>query len=351
MQILAIGGAIQRMQDWVVTLGVPEPLAFIVTAAICVAGASILTVGLMVIIWRNRKALVRDHDLKLARFSAPRLPGISVLNALRIPTPTFKVDLSGFRGIGMALGVVGVGFILAFTFVIAGTDDTPVWPEVGAAYALPIVEGVKLEPDIVPTEKSQTLLIMLADGVRLDKLTLSGLNVGKIGLTSPCFQIARDSTNTTGFLYVDDLTMINVTAPSFDMANSEFGTFTLGAAAVDGHTMSATLDSTISDQIINSVRGAGNFTASDSTVDRVIIQTLGNATISTLELNDFQCGISATADGAFDIDHVIGGLFSLDGSSRFGDGDGIDVADFIVNSTTKARVISDSLVDTPVTVR
>ena len=215
MQILAVGGAIRDLQNWMIELGASELLAFILTAAICVAGASILTVGLMVILWHNRKALVRDHDLKLARFSAPRLPGISVLNALRIPTPKFKIDLSGFRGIGMALGVVAGGFALAFTFVIAGTDDTPVWPEAGAAYPLPVVHGVKLEPDPEnPADQNQTLQINLAAGVRLNTLTLNNLDLGKAGLTD-CITIQR-TTNTTGWLYVDtwSMTCLLYTSPS-----------------------------------------------------------------------------------------------------------------------------------------
>ena len=280
-----------------------------------------------------------------------KLPQLKLLTAIRIPIPkAFK--FGGGRAALMSVMVVAGGFAASFALVINGTNDVPSWPTAGAVYALPDTNGQRLAPDEdTPMDRSQTLMINLADGVRLDKLSLTGLDVGKIGLVTPCFQIAREASNTTGFLYVGALTMTNVTAPTFDMATSEFGTVTLGAAAVDGHTMSATLDSTITDTIIASVRGAGTFTATNSVVDRVIIQLLGSATIGVLELNDFQCGISVTAAGAFDIDHVKGGSFTLDGSSRFGDGDGINAADFIVNDTVKGRVISDSLVDTPVTVR
>jgi hypothetical protein len=41
----------------------------------------------------------------------------------------------------------------------------------------------------------------------------------------------------------------------------------------------------------------------------------------------------------------------MDATSKFGDGDGIDLADFVVASTVKARTITDNLVDVPITVK
>jgi hypothetical protein len=308
-------------------------------------GATVITVALMVLLWRNRKALLRDRDLKLAKFSAPRLPGISVLNALRIPTPKFKVDLSGFRGIGMALGVVGLGFILAFTFVIAGTDDTPVWPEAGAAYPLPVVQGVKLEPDPEnPADVNQTLKINLAAGVRLSSLSLNNLDMGKTGLTD-CLEITRKQGNSSGWLYVDNWTATGVSAPSAAFANAEIANLSLGAY-VDGHTVEATIDSTITDLEINSTRGAGEFKAENSVVDRVLIVMAGDAVIDNFVMTDVDCSV-----GGWNIQYVKAGHFTLDNTSAFGDGDGIDTADFVINDTVKTRIMTDNLVDTPLTVK
>jgi hypothetical protein len=55
--------------------------------------------------------------------------------------------------------------------------------------------------------------------------------------------------------------------------------------------------------------------------------------------------------GAFDIDYVKAGHIVVDNASKFGDGDGIDSADFIIQQTVKARSHTDNLVDTPITVR
>lgn len=344
MSLLAIGSAIQNVQNWIITLGIPESLAFIVTAAISVVGATIFSVGLMILLWRYRKVLLRDRDLKLDKFTAPRFPAISLLNALRIPVPKFSFDLSGFKGVGTALAVVGVAFILAFTFVIAGTDDTPVWPEAGAAYPLPTVQGVKLEPNPEnPADKNQTLQINLAAGVRLSSLTLNNLDLGKAGLTD-CVTIERAG-STTGWLYVDTWTMTGISAPSLDFANVETGSLSL-AAYTDGHAMDATIDSTITEINIESSRGSGEFIAENSVVDRVIIELLGDATIGTMTMTDLDCSV-----GGWNVDYVKAGSITMDATSKFGDGDGINTADFTINSTVKARVITDNLVDSPITVK
>jgi hypothetical protein len=344
MELLVIGSGIQSIQNWIASLGVSEAMAFWLTAVICVAGASLVTIGLMVLMWKYRKALTRDRDIKLARFTAPGIPGISLFNALRIPTPKFSFDLSGMKGVGTSLAIVGVAFVVAFTFVVASTDDTPVWPEAGAVYALPNVHGVSLEPDPEnPADANQTLQINLAAGVRLTTLTLNNLDLGKAGLTD-CVTIQRAS-STTGWLYVDTWTMTGVSAPSLSMENVETGSLSL-AARTDGHAMDATIDSTISEININSSRGAGQYIAQDSVVDRVIIELLGDATIGTLIMTDVDCSV-----GGFNIDYVKAGAITMDATSKFGDGDGIDLADFVVAITVKARTITDNLVDVPLTVK
>ena len=344
MQVLAIGNGVQTIQNWIISLGVPEGPAFWLTALICVVRASLVTVGLMAVMWKYRRGLLRDRDLKLDRFTAPGIPGIALLHALRIPTPKFSFDLSGMKGVGTALGIVGVAFVVAFTFVVASTDDTPVWPEAGAAYPLPNVHGVSLEPDPEnPADANQTLQINLAAGVRLTTLTLNNLDLGKAGLTD-CVTIQR-TTNTTGWLYVDNWVMTGVSAPSLDFANVETAVLSL-AAQTDGHAMDATIDSTISEQNIESSRGSGNFLAENSVVDRVIIQLGGDAIIGTMTMTDLDCSV-----GGWNIDYVKAGSISMDNTSKFGDGDGINTADYTMNSTVKARVITNNLVDTPITVR
>jgi len=344
MQILGIGVGIETIRNWMASsLGMGDALAVYMTATLCIVGASLVTVGLMTVMWRNRKAILRDRDLKLDRFTFPALPGISLINALRLPMPKFSFDLSGGRGIVTALGIVGVSFAIAFSFVIATTDETPIWPEAGAAYALPSVFGTPLDPDESdPSTASQTLQINLANGVRLDKLELKNLDLGKAGLTDSFSVIGV----TGAQVNVGLITIRNSSAPTLDWANIATGCLTL-AGNVDGHTLAATIDSTVPNLVIDSDRGAGTYIAENSTVDRIIISTVGgDATIGEILIDDVDSSV-----GGWNWDFIKAGCIVLEATNTFGDGSGINSASAVFNSTIQARSIVDNLVDTPVAVK
>ena len=347
MTVLAIGSGIETIQNWIMGLGTPEAMAFWLTAMICVAGASLFSVGVTMLVYKYRKTLLRDRDLQLDRFTAPSFPGVSLLNALRIPVPKFSFDLSGFKGVGTALGFVAVAFIAAFTFVIANTDDTPMWPEPGAAYSLPTLSGTPLKPDESdPATRSQTLQINLANGVRLDKLHLKNLDLGKTGLTNS-FEIGSTQGVTGAQVSVGIITIRNSSAPTLDWANMEAGCINL-AGNVDGHTNAIQLDSTIPNLVIDSDRGAGTYVAENSTVDRIVITTNGDsgATIGEILIDDVDASV-----GAWDWDYLRVGCLHLEASNTFGNATGINSASAVFNSTVKARVVNDNLVDTPVSVK
>ena len=279
-----------------------------------------------------------------ARLPQIGLPYLKLLTAIRIPIPKM-IRVGGFRAALMSLFVVAGGFGASFALIINGTSDVPTWPEAGAQYALPNINGERLAPDeTTPMERSQTLKINLASGVRLESLTLNNLDLGKAGLTD-CIEITRAQGNSSGWLYVDNWTATGVTAPSADFANAEIANLSM-AAYVDGHTVEATIDSTITDLEIQSTRGSGTFTAQNSVVDRVLIVLAGDAVIGTLAMTDVDCSV-----GGWNVDYVKAGSFTMDNTSKFGDGDGINTADFVVNATVKTRVMVDNLVDTPITVK
>jgi hypothetical protein len=283
-------------------------------------------------------------NIPSARLPQIGLPYLKLLTAIRIPIPKM-IRVGGFRAALMSLLLVAGGFGASFALVINGTSDVPSWPEAGAQYALPNINGERLAPDASdPATRSQTLKINLASGVRLDSLTLNNLDMGKAGLTD-CIEITRAQGNSSGWLYVDNWTATGVTAPSADFANAEIANLSM-AAYVDGHTVEATIDSTITDLEISSTRGSGTFVAQNSVVDRVLIVLAGDAVIGTLAMTDIDCSV-----GGWNIDYVKAGSFTLDNTSKFGDGDGINTADFVVNATVKARVMTDNLVDTPITVK
>ena len=342
MQMLAIGSGVQSIQNWVIGLGIPEGLAFWLTALICVAGASLVTVGLMVVMWKYRKVFLRDRDLKLDKFSAPSFPGISLFNALHIPVPKFSFDLSGFKGIGMALSVVAVAFGLAFSFVIVATDDTPSWPEPGAAYNLGSINptvGTPLAPDpITPEQKSQTLEVKLADGTRLEKLEVD-LQMGKVGLTD-CIAIERGAG--TGYLWVDTLSMDKLTAPTLIMSASYVHQLNL-SGRTDGHHTGPVQNSTTADVTIESLRESGVYTGSGR-VDRLVVTLLGDAYISTMTVTG-KCSV-----GAVDLDFLRVGTFNLT-NVTIGDDGNVNTAAVDIDSTTTVHSVSDQFTDVPITVK
>ena len=277
------------------------------------------------------------HMIGDRKVPIPAMPGFSVPGISFGSKSTLKII---FFTVFVAAAAVGTGMYFTVRDVVHSSWD---WPKAGAEYSLPQTMGHKLEPYEDGSE-SQTLKINLADGTRLSSLTLNNLDLGKTGLTD-CIEITRAQGNSSGWLFVDNWTATGVTAPSADFGNAEIANLSL-AAYVDGHTVEATIDSTISDLDIQSTRGAGIFTAENSVVDRVLIVLAGSAVIGTLAMTDVDCSV-----GGWNVDYVKAGSFTMDNTSKFGDGDGIDTADFVVNSTVKTRSFTDNLVDTPITVK
>ena len=281
-----------------------------------------------------------------ARLPQIGLPYLKLLTAIRIPIPK-ALKVGGGRAALMSLLVVAGGFGASFALVIHGTSNVPTWPEAGAVYALPNVSGQRLAPDESdPATRSQTLQINLADGVRLDKLELRNISLGKAGLAKS-FEVSRTSGVTGAQISVGLITIRNSSAPTLDFANIETGCITL-QGQVDGHTNAVQIDSTISTLVIDSDRGAGTYTVSDSTVDRIIINTNGDtgAVIGEILIDNVDASV-----GAWDWDYIRAGCIVFESTNQFGDGSGINSASAVFNSTVKARVITDNLVDTPVSVK
>ena len=269
------------------------------------------------------------------------------MSYIHIPFP--KTFQFGSARVGLiSLGVVAIGFAGTLFVVIAGTTSEKLWPETGAVYSLPNTVGEALPPDPeTPSEISHTLIVNLADKTRLDRLILRNLDLGKESL-SESFSVER-STGVTGslaYLWIGSIVITNSSAPTLAWDNMEAGSITL-AARVDGHTQEMTVDSTIPLVIIDSDRGAGTYTAENSVVDRVVISMGTNgATIGELIIDDVDASV-----GAWDWDYIKAGSISMDATNSFGNGTGINSASATFGSGIKARIVTDNLVDTPISVK
>ena len=300
------------------------------------------------------------HILKGRSFRIPnirKLPAIGMPSLLKFPSVGFGNSRIKYVVGGSVLvsgTAVAVGLYFAVYDIASATYE---WPRAGAVYA-ELDEGHTLGQPLPAEEdgtESQTLLILLAANARLSSLTLNNLDVGRTAMTDPCFEIDREANNSSGYLHIDQFTITGLSAPTMDIGNSEIANLSL-AGSIDGYTLSPTVSNAIADQVILSVRDTGDFIAEDAVVDRVVIHTLGNATIGQLIVNGFACSISAPVTnnvntGAVDFDYMKVGNFTMDATSRVGDGDGIDAADLVVNTTVSARSIVNNLVDTPLAVR
>ena len=280
-------------------------------------------------------AMLKDRKLRLPSLpSKPPMPRISLGNQSASKAIVFSVVL--------AAGVVATAIFFAVRDVASSHWD---WPEAGAEYNLPQKMGTKL-PKYEDGTDSHTLQINLADGVRLDKLWLKNLDLGKSGL-SESFTINRTSGVIGAMVNVGQFTIINSSAPTLDWANMEVGSISLGAY-VDGHTNAIQVDSTIPQIVIDSDRGAGTYVAENSVVDRIIISTNGNtgAYIGEIVVD----GVSSSV-GSWNFDYLRIGVLTMDNTNQFGDGSGINSASAVFNSSIKSRSISDSLVDKPLRVQ
>jgi hypothetical protein len=274
-----------------------------------------------------------------------RLPFVSVMTLL--PTPRTQLRFGGLKVAIGTLTLVAAGFIATIWLTVLGTTDEIIWPQAGAQYDLPYVVGQRLPPDdITPMTASQTLQINLGNGVRLDKLHLKNLDLGKSGLTNS-FTVNRTTGVTGAYVNVGQFTITNSSAPTLDFANMEVGTLSL-APKTDGHTNAVQIVSTIGQLVIDSDRGAGTYVAENSVVDRVIISLNGDsgAYIGEIVIDDVDSSV-----GAWDVDYMKVGTLTMDNSNQFGNGTGIDSASAVFNSTIKARSITDNIVDTPLTIQ
>ena len=283
-------------------------------------------------IFQKLALMLKERTLRFPTMPhVPKLPRISFGNAAASKAVVFSVVL--------ATAVVATGIFFAVKDVAVASWD---WPEAGAEYNLPHKMGEKLPP-YEDGSASQTLKINLAADTRLSKLSLENLDIGRA--STPCVTIER-ATNTTGWLFVDNWVITGATAKAADFANVETSNLVL-QAYTDGHTMEATIDSNISDIDAQSTRASGEYEVKDSVVDQIVLVLLGSATISNMTFTDVDCSLGT----GWNIDYVKAGSISIDATSKFGSGSGINSADFVVNSTVKARTITNQLVDTPITVQ
>ena len=274
--------------------------------------------------------------------AVPSLPrfGISMANGAVAKIVVLTIMVSA--------AAVGVGMYFAIRDVVGSTYNWPD-PAVYQANADGLgTMGNKL-PNYDDGEESHTLKINLADGTRIDKLTLKNIDLGKAGLADS-FQIQR-TTGVTGaqaYLWVGAITITNSAMPTLAWSDIQTGCLNL-SPYTDGHTQETTVVNTIPELVIDSDRGSSTYTAENTVVDRIVLEINGSsagATIGELIIDD----VDATV-GAWTWKNIRSGCITMDNTNKIGNGTGIDSASAIWSDTVKARNVVDNIVDTPINVR
>ena len=292
---------------------------------------------------------MRKFSWPALRVPHPRLPAITIMSLL--PTLRTRLNFGGTKVTIGALAIVAIGFTATIWVTVAGSTHEIIFPTPGAEYELPSVVGERLPPDDqTPMTASQTLRVGFKDKTRLDRVVLKNLDLGKADLAT-AFQVTRNATTgVTGaqaYLFIGDIVITNSSAPTLAWGNMELGSVSL-APRVDGHTQEIQQDSTVTQVIIDSDRGAGTYTAQDSKVDRVILQINGTngASIGVLEIDNVDASV-----GAWAWDYIKAGSLTMDGTNEIGNSTGINVASATWSDTISARTVVDNAVDVPISVK
>ena len=189
---------------------------------------------------------------------------------------------------------------------------------------------------------SQTLRINLASDVRLDKLHLKNLDLGKSGLDTSFYV-----TGVTGsHVDVGLITIRNSSAPTLDWSRINAGCIQL-AGEMDGRTNNITVDNTIPNLVVDSDRGSGTYVAENSQVDRIILTTnSGVATIGEILIDDVDASV-----GAWSWEHINAGCIVMEANNKFGNGTGINNSSAIFNDTVKSRSVTDNILEVPTSIK
>lgn len=278
---------------------------------------------------------------QLHRFGSMELPGVS---KLRIPLPG-GIYLGGGKLILVSLSTVVLGFLAALFLLISSGDQEITWPMTGAEYVAPSKLGVRVVDPEFPTDASQTLKILLPAGIRVDRIHLKNIDLGKVGL-STAFQLS--GTSTTDRIRVDTLTIKNSEFPTLAIDNATIFTFNAtSSVAAAGHTFEPTMSTSTASVVISSGRGAASYVAENMVVDRILIlQTTdgGQVLIGELILD----GVRAW-NGAADLDWLNVGTLTLE-NVRVGDDGDINSADLTLGTsgTVEINTIADGVVEEPI---
>tara|TARA_Y100001938_G_scaffold4387_2_gene5528 strand:- start:5825 stop:6703 length:879 start_codon:yes stop_codon:yes gene_type:complete len=274
------------------------------------------------------KITIRSKTFRFPSIYIPKVKAKLNLPVLQMAVPRIKTTLGlggNFKKImGISLSMAGLIIAGSVYFAIAGVNQAPVFPQ-SATYDMD-ANTTNVPVGNQGSELTQTLDLNIG-GARIESIIIDDINVGSTTITDSLKIFATGS----HWIEVDELLIDNLTAPDFILGNSEIYSLVVKDNKADGNSFSPTLTNGIADITLASTRGAIDLPAiSGSDYDRIVIETAGaNAQIGKLHIKNLKA-----YDEGIVLNNLKVGQLTIQNSS-IGDGDGIDSADFIIQSDVK----------------
>jgi hypothetical protein len=194
-------------------------------------------------------------------------------------------------------------------------------------------ENPSLRSIVPPEQITQTLDLNLS-GARIAHLNIEDVPIGADGLTNAIY-VHADSGQ---WIYTATTTFDNITCPSMTVSNSEIGTLFLLSNVADGNSFSLNVSTTTPDINLGSTRGESVIpTVTGSVYTHIDID--GGASGANIRRLTFS-NIKARG-GACLVDRLKTGALVIQ-NSTFGSGTGIDIADFVIATSTSIRTFTDT---------
>jgi hypothetical protein len=308
------------------------------------------------------KFLLKNKSLPSLKLSAPKisatLPNLPFANGIskKVQVPGKIPSFGGFHisGAGWKIGVMGLALgigIVAFSsyFAIKGVKAAPIYPDpaiydVARAYnagnkTLQVGDEPKFTETTTQVERQEATMTLRLNtgGARIGDMYFENLSIGAASGLTDSLQIVGQTANagnniTANWFTCETIIIDGLETPSLNIANSEIYALTVQDNVADGLSISSTLSNGVYQINVGSNRGSITVPdVSNSTYDRIILDagTSSESICQTLTLKD----VKAYGAGV-NLDNIKAGSLIIK-NSVVGDGDGIDIADFVIEDSVK----------------
>ena len=282
------------------------------------------------------KLVIKNKKFRLPRFRLPKVRtdfGFPTID-IAIPRVVSKISVGGHfkKMAGVSISIAGLVVVIAIAFAAVGVEQAITFPT-AAEYTVGSQDKVVgIGQDLGNSPETQTLKLNIG-GARIKGIIIDDLEVGSSAV-SESLKITTGSTSI--WLECDEVIIDNLVAPSLTIKNSEIYSLTVNDNKADGNSFSPTLANGIKDITVASTRGAVDMPSiTKSDYDRIWIDVTGtSAQCAQLHIKN------VSAYGApVVLDQIKAGSLIIK-NSTIGDGDGIDSADFVLESTVKISTSS-----------